>query len=379
MEKRRLVLSYALLFSLGLHLLVVGGSEIALPELFVAPDEVVASQKPAHVQRVQIRTRPPAAKAVPAGWQRVRATARRPTTPPQARQHRRKPAATPARTLPMAIPAAPEPDSQNAVPPAEPVAEPALAPAPPPPPEPPPAFPVRISADLEAHFNNLPFTIHQEWAMEGYRYAISLDAKRFGFHFQASSEGQISPEGGLNPAHYRLLLNNKLRNFSDYAEGQIRYGKPTFPKSAPLPVVPQDTASLPFHLAVTFAGRPQTFFVSTGNSVYQIRLTATAEEKLKLPVGTLRTLHLVGERFDKNLGRMVTGYEVWLAPDYLNYPVKFIGHNSDGDRFEYRVKRLELEGKLVLGSGEEQEVAAPEEAIPEWLRQQTHAESLNIP
>lgn len=248
-------------------------------------------------------------------------------------------------------------------------------------PEPPPAFPIQVNALLEARYNGIPFTIRQNWVMEGFRYAISQNAKKFGFSFAINSEGRINPEGGLQPEQYRLQVNNRIRSSCDYSDGTIRYGKVSNPKSAPLPVTPQDMASLPFHVATTFNGQPQSLFVCTGNSVYQVRLTALAEEKIKLPAGTLRTLHLAGERFDDSIGQVVRGYEVWLALDYLNYPVKFIGHTSNGDRMEFRVKALELEGQTVLGEAgnDEGDEASDAAHIPEWVRERGKREGLNNP
>jgi hypothetical protein len=373
MQKRRFTLPGAVLFSVLLHFFLVAGSEMALPDFYTAPDEVLERKKATHIQHVQIV----AAAAAPAKVQAaagVRFVRIKKTGPAKKKLRKPPPPETAARK--SAEEPEPAPNADSPVPAGD-VAKPVetvvagTAPAP----EPAPAFPIQINAVLEARYNGIPFTIRQSWVMEGLRYAIDLSAKRFGFHFQLSSEGSITPQGGLSPEHYRLLLNNNLRTMADYANGEIRYGKPSELKTAALPVVPQDTASLPFHVAVTFTGQPQSIFVTTGNSVYQIRLFVDAEEKLKLPGGTIRTLHLLGERFDPKLGQMVTGYEVWLAPDYLNYPVKFIGHTSNGDRFEYRVKELVLEGRRVLGEKSDDSEEPADDAIPDWIRQRALPES----
>lgn len=376
MQKRRFTLPGAVLFSVLLHFFLVAGSEMALPDFYTAPDEVLERKKATHIQHVQIV----AAPAVPVKAQAavgVRFVSMKKTGPAK-KKSRKTP---PPDTADPKTAQTPEPDLNAGSPPAaEDVIKPietVTAETAPPPPEPAPAFPIQINAVLEARYNGIPFTIRQSWVMEGLRYAIDLSAKRFGFHFQLSSEGSITPQGGLSPEHYRLLLNNNLRTMADYANGEIRYGKPSELKTAALPVVPQDTASLPFHVAVTFTGQPQSIFVTTGNSVYQVRLFVDAEEKLKLPGGTIRTLHLLGERFDSKLGQMVTGYEVWLAPDYLNYPVKFTGHTSNGDRFEYRVKELVLEGRRVLGEKSDDSEEPADDAIPDWIRQRALPESRN--
>lgn len=365
MRDRRLTLASALLLSLLLHLLVVGGGEITLPDFYTSPDEVLATRLPTHVQRVQLAARPPApppARTVAAGVHMARPAPKGAASPPDSAVSPEDPAETPATSPPDVsdanAPQAPVPTESPES------AHPAAAPR-----EPAPAFPVQLAADLEAHVNGLSATLHQTWIMEGYRYAISVQGSKFGYRALISSEGSISPEGGLSPERSSLSLGGKVKSFTEYANGTLRMGKPESPRDYPLPIVPQDFASIPFHLAVTFNGTPQTLFVSTGRRLYQTRFALVAEETLKLPIGTLRTLHISGERFDHELREMVPAFDIWLAPDYLNFPVKVAGHLSGGEPIEYRVKRLEIEGRLVLGERGGVE-ASPDEAIPAWLQQQ---------
>ncbi|MDQ8037534.1 MAG: DUF3108 domain-containing protein [Pedobacter sp.] len=371
MQKRPLTLLAALLLSLLLHFIFVAGGEIALPDFYSPPDEILESKKPGQVQQVSLIKPPPPATKKPAGLQFVKAA---PAKKTKAAKKKKPKTPEPAKEE---IPAQPAEEEQLAEVAAEEKTEEVVAPVTP---EPPPAFPIQVNAQLEARVNGIPFTINQHWVMEGFRYAITQKAKKFGFSVAINSEGRINPEGGLSPELYQLAINDKVRSSCSYSNGEIRYGKVSNPKAAPLPVTPQDMASLPFHVATTFNGQPQSLFVCTGNSVTQVRLIAVAEEKIKLPAGTLRTLHLTGERFDDSLGQVVRGYEVWLALDYLNYPVKFIGHTSNGDRIEFRVKALELEGQQVLGArsddGEDDNNATE---IPEWVRERGKRESLNNP
>lgn len=381
MRIRRLPLLPALLASLALHAFVVGGGEFVLPDLFTSPDEVLERRQPTHVQRVQLATRPsePEAPVAPKGLRMVAivpAPAVRQAATPQKHP---KPAEAPAQADPEPEPS-PSPDEAQAAATSPPAATPAPPEAiPAPAPEPAPAFPVQLEARLEARFAGIPVTLNQRWIMEGYRYFIEQSGKKFGFSARMTSEGHLSPEGGLIPERSENRLNDDIKSQSSYAQGIIRYGKPGSLREAPLVAVPQDLASLPFHLAVTFNGQPMTVMITTGRKVYQVRFFLDAEEKVRLPIGTLRTLHLYGEKFDDGLGEMVRAYEVWLAPDYVNYPVKVVGHLSGGERFEYRVSSLEIEGKLVLGARDESEIAAPDEAIPAWLQQRVRQEGLNKP
>lgn len=368
MQKRRLTLITALLLSVLLHFVVVAGGELSLPDFYTAPDEVLASKKPEHIQRVQIMSRPPAAKKAVG----TRFVGHPPATAKKKKAAAPKPAEEKA---PEAVAETTTPETEAPVPetPAE------TPPAPPPPVELAPAFPVQMAAELELHVDSLSAVLRQTWVMEGFRYFIDMNGKKFGFRLQVTSEGSVNPEGGLRPEHSRLLLNGKVQNFTDYADGVVRYGKAGSPREQPLAVAPQDMASLPFHVAVTFNGQPMTLLVTTGKRIYEVRMTVLAEETLKLPVGTLRTLHLQGERYDPEAHTMIRDYDIWLAPDYLNFPVKFVGQSGSGNRYEYRLKTLEIEGKRVLGQNDNPESLTPDEVIPEWIKQRTQTEGLNNP
>lgn len=368
MRKRQLTLLGALLLSLLLHVVVIGGGELALPDFYSPPDEVLESQKPGKVQQVTLAKTPRAKPATPAGIRFVQATAQKKPAPKK-KKEKAPPLPEEEITPPEELAAAETPAEAEA---------PAAETPTPVKPEPPPPFPIQVEAVVEVRYNGIPVTARQHWAMEGFRYAITQTARKFGIGLQISSEGRINPEGGLSPEHYQFKFNDKLRSSCSYKDGEIHYGKTSSPKSGPLPFPPQDMASLPFHVAVTFNGQPQSLYVCTGNSVSQIRLTALAEEKIKLPAGTLRTLHLTGERYDEREGKVIKGYEVWLALDYFNYPVKFIGQTNSGDRVEFRVQALELEGQVVLGDkGEAADLDDGE--VPEWIRERSRQEGLNNP
>lgn len=371
---RRLTLGNAVILSLFLHLAFVVGSELSFPDFYTPPDEVLARKKPAVVQRVRITaaTRPPAPPPGPRFISSASLT--EPTAPKPATE---KAQATPAihANEDAAASALPGEDKSVAAAPAE---TDTGAPAPPPE-EPAPAFPVEVHADLELRINGLSVVAEQHWVMEGYHYAITVSGKKFGFKAKLESEGLIGSDGGLQPSDFRMKLNGHLHSFAEYRSGMLRHGKTSATKTELLPVAPQDVASLPFHVAVTFNGAPQTIKVTTGKSLYEVRLVLDAEETLKLPVGTLRTLHLRGERFNPADGTLIAGYEVWLAPDYLNYPVKFIGRTGSGDVVEYRVKRLEIEGKNVLGDPADHVITPEGDDIPEWLKHRIHDTSGNTP
>lgn len=360
--RRQLTLTNAVLLSVILHLVAVIGSELSLPDFYTPPDEVLARKQPEKVQRVRIAAAPKP-KAAPSGPRFISSV---PPPPPPEPVKPEAPSpgqgnSTPSPTEPVADTADnnTETTTETTLPGSETVT---------PPEEPAPAFPVQIRADLELRLNNLSAVAEQSWVMEGFRYFITVNGSKFGFKAQLESEGEIGADGGLRPTDFRMKINDRVRNQSEYRNGTLRYGKPSKLKTETVTEPPQDMASLPFHVAVTFNGSPQVIKVTSGKSLYEVRLILDAEETIKLPVGTLRTLHLRGERYNPADGTLIAGYEVWLAPDYLNYPVKFIGRTGKGDSVEYRVRRLEIEGKNVLGDPSEHVLTPEGDDIPGWLQ-----------
>ena len=239
--------------------------------------------------------------------------------------------------------------------------------------EPAPPFPIEILATYKATFMGFSVNIKQEWRMEGDRYSIENEASKFGFKANLVSEGRVS-EAGISPERFRMYINKKLRSFADIdrSTSSIRYGKGDDVKYAAIQYDIQDAASLPFQVAVSFTGtEARQMQVTTGSSVYNINLRLVAEEMIRLPAGDIRTLHLQGQRINLSTGQAQQGYDVWLAPDYRNFPVKFRGPTSKGEVLEYRVKSLVFEGQTVLGKDISPEPESPDnEAIPKELLEQ---------
>ena len=234
------------------------------------------------------------------------------------------------------------------------IAEPAAPESPPlpnaPAPEPELTFPLSVLAKQRAHYYGFAMDLSQQWLMEGTRYVIRNEASKFGFKAEIVSEGSVSPDG-LQPEHYRLTLNNTLRNYADFdrTQNQLIHGKAGAQKIAVLTSDMQDMASLPFHVAVTYEGNTdRRLMVTTGSSVYEITLQVVAEETLKLPGGTLQTIHLQGNR-TRSDGTRQEGYNIWLAPRYRNFPVRFSGPDSKGNLLEMSVSSLAFDGKTVFG------------------------------
>ncbi|MFQ3217278.1 DUF3108 domain-containing protein [Paraperlucidibaca sp.] len=235
--------------------------------------------------------------------------------------------------------------------------------------EPAPSFPVQVTALQRASYYGFQLKLTQQWFMEGFRYAIINNASKFGFTATLSSEGQVSPEG-LHPEHYRLLLNNDLKQYADFDRdaGVVIHGKAGHRETAPITPDFQDMASLPYHVAVSYSGEAEKrLMVTTGSSVYEIALNIISEDQLKLPGGVLRTIHLTGSRIRSD-GTRQSGYDIWLAPGLRNFPVKFRGPDSKGNILEMAVMTLMFDGKAVFGKDVVFEpTSASEDALPESM------------
>lgn len=242
-------------------------------------------------------------------------------------------------------------------------------------PEPDLTFPLSVLAKQRAHYYGFTMDLSQQWLMEGTRYVIRNEARKFGFKAEILSEGNVTVDG-LQPERYQLSLNNTLRNFAhfDRAQNQLLHGKAGSPKVAPLTVDMQDMASLPFHVAVTYEGTAdRKLMVTTGSSVYEITLRVVAEETLKLPGGTVKTIHLQGKR-TRSDGTRQEGYNIWLAPAYRNFPVRFSGPDSKGNLLEMSVSSLAFDGKNVFGSDLP---ALPDNDVLEGIPAQMQSDHLN--
>lgn len=334
-------LLWALTLSVFLHACWMVDVEWVWPWRQQIPDEVLASKKAEAVKRVRLATKP---KVVRSDILQITLLAPA-TSAPEATQKAK--VATPAPLPTKTIVAATAPASPT-------IAEPAAASSPPlpdaPAPEPELTFPLSVLAKQRAHYYGFAMDLSQQWLMEGTRYVILNEASKFGFKAEILSEGNVSPDG-LQPEHYRLSLNNTLRNYANFdrVQNQLIHGKAGVQKIAPLTNDMQDMASLPFHVAVTYEGNAdRRLMVTTGSSVYEITLQVVAEETLKLPGGMLKTIHLQGNR-TRSDGTRQEGYNIWLAPRYRNFPVRFSGPDSKGNLLEMSVSSLAFDGKTVFG------------------------------
>lgn len=364
-------LLWALTLSVLLHACWLVDVEWAWPWQKQLPDQVLATKKADAVKRVRL-----AAKAKVVRSDILKVTLLAPASEPPAATDKTRPPEKPA-TKKVVAAATPVPETSTA-PEAVMPESPVLPNAPEPEPE--MTFPLSVLAKQRAHYYGFAMDLSQQWLMEGTRYVIRNEASKFGFKAEILSEGSVSPDG-LQPDAYRLTLNSTLRNYADFdrAQNQLIHGKAGARKIAELTPDMQDMASLPFHVAVTYEGTgDRSLMVTTGSSVYEITLKVVAEETLQLPGGTLQTIHLQGNR-TRTDGTRQEGYNIWLAPRFRNFPVRFSGPDSKGNLLEMSVSSLAFDGKNVFGRDLPALPESPElEGVPEQM-QKDHLQEPGTP
>ncbi len=397
---QRKPLATAIGLSLFVHLAIFWDGEFELPDFSPeSPDEVLSKKKASSIPRVKLTIKPPARPKPQLGAAIVTIIEE---APPAAEKIAPSKPKEPKKNIAAKKPQADKPEApingdnlaaQGQKPPENPItdkpkdtlnsgkATPLGDTLPPPPEEitksstppidePPPAFPVEIHARYKASFMGFNVEIKQTWRMEGENYSIENEASKFGFKARMMSEGRVS-NNGISPEHYRMYLNSKLRSFADIdrSTNSIRYGKANEVKYTTIENEIQDAASLPFQVAVSFTGaESRKMQVTTGSSVYSIELKLVAEEMLKLPAGIIKTVHLQGQRINLSTGNTQQGYDVWLAVEHRNFPVKFRGPTSKGEVMEYSLKTLSFDGQTELGKNLKPEPESNDnEALPKEL------------
>ncbi len=170
----------------------------------------------------------------------------------------------------------------------------------------------------------------QEWEFGEGRYRLHSVAETTGLvwlfraaRFEMESLGRIS-EHGLQPEVFGMLRNGrkaKERAMFDWETMKVRVGDRP---EQPLDPGAQDLLSLYYQLGFLNpgSGSNSSLPIATGKKYAIYRLEVLGDEKIEVPLGELRTLHL------RAPGENST--EMWLAYDYLMLPVKIRHVDSDG-------------------------------------------------
>jgi len=334
MPRRGKPFFYALLASFLLHLIILLGPHITLPQ--PAPEPPLT---------VKIQTLPPLA-----------------AIKPQAPRHAVKPKAKPPRHAPVIPNPAPLPEPAPtpapqaiAQAPAPPVSAPAPAslPASPPMPlpDPRPDFPARIQLVYSVYRGTqgllLGKTTHT-WHIIDNQYLLTSTTEATGlfslfYHgrYIMTSRGELTP-AGLKPISF-WIQRGQSSEHTEYADFDwnaktLQYGKHDDLHTAPLADGTQDQLSALYQLAFTapHSGRV-TVAITTGRKLNQYTYQVAGEETLQTPLGALRTEHLVSVQAPHESSG--TG-DIWLAIDQHYLPVRFKLTTSDGEVLDQVISSL---------------------------------------
>lgn len=208
-----------------------------------------------------------------------------------------------------------------------------------------PPFPVEIRARYRTSVMGFDFNMNREWHMEGRQYSIVDTTTLLGFKFSAISDGAIG-EQGLQPKNFQILVNNGVNRFAQFDRSSMTmsYGKPSKPKKMNFNNSIQDISSIGFQMALAYGDKAQDVQVTAGTGIYTIQMQLVGEEKIRLPVGIIRTLHIHGQ----SLTGESASADIWLAPDYRNMPVK-VKVSSEGRTLDQSLSSLSIEGTVIFG------------------------------
>lgn len=311
---RRLL--WALGISVALHLAVLFGTQIELPQPESAPEFTV---------KLEALPRPAPPKPAPAKPRRMQST--KTPLPAPAPQPTPEPQAPLVAAEPVATHAASEPAS-------EPVSE--------PPPKPLTPLPQRIrivytlyKGDQKLNVGRMTHT----WQIAGNQYTLTSIAEASGLFslFVRGTLIQVSrgelTEVGLKPDEFwiqRGQSGNRTESASfDWTNQVLRFGRADEQKMQALSAGTQDVLSVLYQLALTapHAGTLE-LAVTNGRKFDRYRYRVEGEEMLETPLGAVKAQHLA--KADADGDRL----DVWLAVDYHYLPVRLRITDKKGDTAE---------------------------------------------
>ena len=339
-------LLFALLLSFLIHLAVLLGPALELPDWTPAPPLTVELSAPKPVPPVAVPRPPPRPKP-------------------------RKPAApvTPVAAIPDV---SPEPGP-------EPVADAPIAhtPTPPPelPPEPEPApplpsiasqrdFPTRIEVVYSVHRGDhgirLGATTHK-WRIAKNQYLLTSTTEASGLfslfysgRYIMTSSGDITPDG-LQPRSF-WIQRGQSNDRTEYAEfdwqaNTLDYGKGTNRHSTAIALGTQDQLSVFYQLALTAPHRERLqIALTTGRKFNQYTYQVVGEEILDTALGKLKTQHLARVTATPEQSDSA---DIWLALEHRYLPVRFRLGTRDGEVLDHWIAELRVEGTRVEEKPEE--------------------------
>lgn len=339
---RRVALAIA--GSFALHVAATSG--VDWPEIFHADK---AEGPPLRARLVPIKPMAPLAKA-----------------PEAAPKPRPKPRPKPAPKLPQAaeatlppVPAAPEPPAPVA--PEPPAVEPPpvevakAEPAPPPKPEPAPleppiAFPERIELEfnLMKGAGGAPIgrVVHR-FERDGMKYLIRSTTEATGLgalfasgKFVQESQGLITSKG-LRPERFMVQRGRVERTETaafdwDGAKATLTAGGST--RDWALRPGAQDLLSFIHQLSfIVGEANPPAVWVTTARKFDTVKIEVVGKTMVETDLGPIAAVHFRNQSSENSLR-----FEVWLAPDYGNLPVKILLRDNRGEEAEQVLASMKI-------------------------------------
>ena len=254
--------------------------------------------------------------------------------------------AEPASTAVPAAAEAPLPERVRA----EPTAEPVPAPVVPPPAEPPVAFPERI--DLEFNLmkgaGGAPIgrVVHR-FERDGTKYLIRSTTEAIGIgalfasgKFVQESQGLITARG-LRPERFVVQRGRVERTETaafdwEGAKATLSAGGAT--RDWALQPGAQDLLSF-IHQLSFLAGEanPPAVWVTTARKFDTVRIEVVGRSTVETDLGPIAAVHFRNQASDHSLR-----FEVWLAPDYGNLPVKILLRDHRGEEAEQVLANMRI-------------------------------------
>ena len=313
--RRRLL--WALGISVVLHLVLVFGTHIQLPQ-----------SEPEKQLTVTLESLPSLAPSKPVPPKPARARPRSTSTPP---------AVTPSTPPVEEAKISPSP-SESSPPVVDPAPVASEAPS-----KPLTRLPTRIAIVYTIYKGEQKLSVGRmshTWQMDGNQYTLTSIAEATGLFslfvrgtLIQVSRGELTQEG-LKPSEFwiqRGQSGDRTESASfDWASRQLRFGRANDQKTQPLSPGTQDVLSVLYQLALTapHAGTLD-LAVTNGRKFDHYVYRVVGEEMLETPMGTLKTQHLA-----KASDGSGDGLDVWLATDYHYLPVRLHITDKKGDTAE---------------------------------------------
>lgn len=156
------------------------------------------------------------------------------------------------------------------------------------------------------------------------------------------SEGNVT-KYGLRPLVFtnqrKLDGGRNSRADFDWANNSITLSDRDGKRTVPLPAGTQDRLSAMYQFMFTPLKNASKldFHMTNGSKVDIYNYLVTPGQNVTVPLGTFKTLY-VSNSPNKNESRT----EIWLSAKHLNFPVKMVITDPDGDKFIQELTRFDL-------------------------------------